>query len=972
MPDSRFAGLSPPEYPIPIHQARLTLEAPRAFLPRQRLLELLDCGPRPRLVVLHAPAGSGKSTLLYQLLDPPVTPVVYYRLGRTDADLPQFVSYLLAGIRRHRPDFGERTRSYLAEIQHRNSISRAAGDLFIHEIGLLPEGPLWVVLDDYQKVDDSPEVVALVGELLEVLPTGARLVIASRIAPSLPLSRWRVQGDLLEIGPADLAFTWAETQEYFKEAAGVDLSDSCLSAIHSATEGWAAGLALAAQIAQSHSIKDAVRLVQGVTSTGSPIHDYLAEQVYASLAPDVKLFLRRTSILSVMTPEICDELPGIARSAQLITDLSRAGMYLLPADASGYSYRYHQLFREFLLAKLREEELPETIHQLRETAGQAAEDRHLWDEAIHQYISAGDAAAAVQLVVRFGEQAIESGQLHRVSRWLQELPSEVVEGRAGLLALRGLISLRLGETTVALDVFSRCKLLLSAGTPADGNRVGENGSLDLREDAEAKRVEVMVARHAGLAHYREGSYAQSISMLEEALDRGVEDPVAAIDLQRLLGVAYRGAGELDEAEQHARDALQILEQVSPQSKSAWTGRVALLRNLARIKMCQGRLDKAAELCRTAVRLCETDEVNEFRRMRSFTMLGAVLATRGDFQDALEAMEAARAKGADFYPPERKWIEGYLGNIHRDIGDLDRADRHYQEAGEQFVPEFAFLLLRKGLIDRSMRLAEGALSSRRSRESPPEKARAQVPFGLGLAALGLVEQAVRMVEEAAEVLRRHNYGQRYASTSLRLSALWRELGDREKQHRWLERWLRTARECSLYHFHWWDGDVVSDALTEALSQGIEPEFATRLAVQRLPAQGLQGLKGYAEGVTPLFAGGGFQSLIESCRDPLIRAAILDELESGRITGEQLTRLRDRSLTWTEILVFLHYYVKAGHEAVQGESSLRAHVANRLCLSQNTVKCHVGSIRRKLGICHRIGTVGLLAQATEKGVTSILRV
>jgi len=966
-----------PQYLVPgeaaeqsfaINYSKLALEPPRPFLPRPRLLQLLGRGPQPRVVSVCAPAGSGKSTLIYELLVGSDCPVVYYRLNHADADVPQFVSYLTAGICQHEPGFGAKVKAFLADSHDISASWTSLVEILLHEISRIRSRGLWIVLDDYQQVEGSPNVPSIVAELGESLPAGTRLIVASRGLPALPLSRWRVRGDLLELGPGELAFSWIETQRFFHEVTGVPLDEESLRSIHFKTEGWAAGLALAAQIARLHSPEDTVRIVEGVGGSGSPIYDYLAEQVYRKQPPPVMEFLRRSSILKYLSSDLCNALLGIQNAGAMLYDLYRAGLFLQPVQKRGRQFRYHQLFREFLLSKLKEEETPDAVRKLRTMAGRGLEAERSWNEAILQYATGGDVASAVALVVRFGEHAIESGRVYRVSRWLRELPEEAVEGQPKLLMLKGLVALGLGDTSSALQIFERC---------TDGLR-----------DRPDPVVRAKVAKHTGVAHYRQGRYGDAIRVLKEAIDVPDADLDTRIDLRRGLGVAYCGAGQLERAERQESEVLRALQAHSRSGAHDAAIKVAALRNLARVKLLGGDLNAALDLAREAVRVSETENAGEYQQMQAFCILGAVLAADGNFAEAVRVLEQARSKGAGFYPRDRAWVAGWLGNVYRDSGELARAKLHYDNADGRFDAERAFLLLRMGNLQESLRIAQDATASRISLESPPDKAHAQVAYALGLDALGLREAAVQTLESAADVLQKHGYAQRYASACMRIAELWRAMGEGQRCRLWLQRWLGFAREHGLCHFQWWDPQVFVSALTEAFRQRVDVQYAIRLAVRRLQPEELDALREWIDGgqtgtpcirprdasttaafMTSPEAGPDLEQAIASCRDPQVRVAVREALDRGLVTDGLLARLRGPfQLTWKEVLIFLSYYLQAAYQPSTPETRLRARIADELCISENTLKCHVASIRRKLGLPHRIGSVGLLSWGVEHGILS----
>jgi ATP/maltotriose-dependent transcriptional regulator MalT len=953
--------------PVVLNYSKLALDPPRPFLPRPRLLELLGAGPRPRVAILCAPAGSGKSTVVYQLLAGARCPTVYYRLNDADADVPQFVSYLTAGICRYEPEFGTKIKSFLGDRHAAGSLSGGSlVEIFLHEVSRLPARERWIVLDDYQQVDRSPWVPSIVASLVQTMPTGTRLAIATRSVPELPLSRWRVQGDLIELGLIELAFTWPETQQLFLEATGARMDQVPLKTVYSRTRGWAAGLALACQIAATHSPEETVRIIEGYQGKGSPIYDYLAEEVYRSQPPAMRSFLRRSSVLKYLSANACDEILGTQDSGTILEDLHRIGLFLLPVEGRGRLFKYHQLFRDFLLSKLQEEEAQETISNLRRRAATSLEAVRDWNEAVLQYAAAGDFPSAARLVMRMGEDTIESGRVQRVSRWLRELPEEIVEGEPGLLKLKGLTSMGQGDIPGALRAFDRCTALLEA-----------------RPDP---LLRMDVAKHAGIALHRQGRHGEAIRIVKAAIGGGGGgDPGLELELQRTLGVAYCGAGQLARAEEQATAVLEALRANPDAATRHSATEVAALRNLARVKLLQGHLSAAIDLARQAVLAVEFRKGGQYELIQAQCILGGALAASGSFQEATRAFEMARSKGGDFFARERRWIAGWFGNMCRDSGELDAAAGHYENADGRFTAERSCLLLRMGRTNDALRVAQEAVDSQISLESPPEKAHAQVAYALGMAEAGLIEPAVETIEAAIGVLHSSGFGLRYASACWRAAALCATLGDEGRSRTWLARWLGTARELGLIHFHWWDQQLFARMLAESLRLGVEVDFATCLAAQRLSAEEVAAIRGSGQVShtgredaahhlgSPFLPVPIREALDDSddtlvgCPDPQVRAAIQRELDSGRLSPRGLKTLRnDFRLTWKELLVFLSYYLQAAYEPSVSESGQRARVAEQLCLSENTLKYHVANLRRKLGIPHRLGSVAMLAWSIGQGI------
>jgi len=392
-----------------------------------------------------------------------------------------------------------------------------------------------------------------------------------------------------------------------------------------------------------------------------------------------------------------------------------------------------------------------------------------------------------------------------------------------LLMLRGLIAMRTGDTRLALRLYEKVR--------------GPS-----QTEVRNRQVEMALAFHVSVVHFREGDYAQSVHVLEKACRRDTRNLATRIELLRLLGVTYRGAGELLKADRQARKVLRLIDGYPQALTNSSVTRVATLRNLAQIKRFQGALDAAEEYCKESVQICEAEEVGEFQHMRTLTVWGAVLALRGDFGEAIQVLEMAKSRGAIFSAPERQLVSGWLANVYRDLDDLSLAESYYEQAGDSFSHEYSFLRLRQGRAREALVMAQNAMRLKGSQQSPYEGACVQVSYALGLEALGLGEMAAENLRMAAEVLHSQGYGQYYASVCLRLARVGSASGDSEWSDEWLRRWLWEGKRLHLYHFQWWDPDQFASVLARAIQADIESDYVTSLAIRRLPTERLLQLYG----------------------------------------------------------------------------------------------------------------------------------
>src|SRR6266496_4186511 len=402
------------------------LHVPRrqpGFVPRRRLLEALGEGLARGRMLVCAPAGFGKTALLADWARGGGRPVAWLGLDGGDSDPARFWRYAVAALDRARPGLAERVGPLPS-----GSFEGLVMAL-INELAADP-GPdeVLLVLDDYHLVDSGP-VHESVAFLLENLPSGLPVVVSSRADPPLPLARLRARGQLAELRAADLRFTSEEAAALLAEAAGPGLPGTAVTALVARTEGWAAGLQLAALSLQGHT--DAAGFVAAFSGSHRFVLDYLADEILDSQAGPVRAFLLETSVLERLSGELCDAVTGRAGSQAMLQDIERAGLFLVPLDEVRGWWRYHHLFADLLRARLQAEQ-PGQVQALHRAAAAWCEEHDLADDAVRHALAAGDPAWAARLVERNVEALLGRSEGVTLRRWLSALPAESVRDRPRL------------------------------------------------------------------------------------------------------------------------------------------------------------------------------------------------------------------------------------------------------------------------------------------------------------------------------------------------------------------------------------------------------------------------------------------------------------------------------------------------------------------------------------------------------------
>jgi LuxR family transcriptional regulator, maltose regulon positive regulatory protein len=396
------------------------------------------------LTVIRGPAGSGKSVLMAQwrLTALNYRKVAWLSLDERDNEPVRFWSYVIAALRSVVPEFGEGLPSLLRAPGV--DLMDEAVPALINEL-LETASETVLLLDDYHVIQHEA-IHAAMGFLLEHLPGNHRFVIASRSEPPLPLARLRARGYLSEIDPEQLGFSEQEAEYLLNEVQRLGLAVESVSRLHQRTEGWAAGLYLAALSMRDR--RDADQLIAGFSGGDYRIVDYLAGEVLDQQPDAVLRFLLCTSVLERFCAPLCDAVTGVGGARAMLDRVERSNYFLIPLDPRREWYRYHHLFAELLRHELERRE-PGSSVELRRRAAQWLADAGMISEAVPHMVAAGDLDQASDLIATYGaafatgERGI--GRALTVAEWFDALPGEYVVADARLCVGRAGVALALGR-----------------------------------------------------------------------------------------------------------------------------------------------------------------------------------------------------------------------------------------------------------------------------------------------------------------------------------------------------------------------------------------------------------------------------------------------------------------------------------------------------------------------------------------------
>lgn len=693
---------------------------------RQRLIEQLDAGLAEgrRLSLVSAPAGFGKTTLVSEWLAGIDRPAAWLSLDERDGDPTRFLVYLVHAIQTAIPGIGVQALEALQAPQP--PPVEAVLTALINELSGLPSG-LVLVLDDLHAIDSQP-VDAVLAFLVEHMPPRMHLVVTTREDPALPLHRLRARDQLVELRAMTLRFSAGETAEFINKKMALDLSPEDLAVLDQRTEGWIAGLQLAALSMQGRA--DVPGFIRDFEGDHRYVVDYLVEEVLNRQPEVVRDFLVKTSILAALNGSLCEAVTGQADAALRLQSLQRGNYFIIPQDDRGQWYRYHHLFGEVLRVHLAAER-PLEIADLHRRAAEWFERHGSANDAVRHALAAGDHDRAADLIETAVPAMRQARQESAMLAWFEALPERIFDERPGLCvhhagtllqigklegvdrrlraAEKGLASLAPAGKAIPPEsrwipgwiAVYRAALALLHGDLDNTLAYAQRGLELIPDDdhlgrgAPAGLVGLVYWRRADLeAAYK--SYDECLARLQKAgyIPDALGSSVALADIRTAQG--------------RLRDALQIYQRGLQLS----TGPGGLpLRGTADMYACAaGILLEQNELDAAREHLARCEALGEYMGLpqnphRRRIAAALVKLAEGDPPGALDLLdEAERLYQADFFPNVRP-IPALRARVWIDQGDLERAAAWAQEQGLaaddqlDYLREFEHITLARLLLAR---------------------------------------------------------------------------------------------------------------------------------------------------------------------------------------------------------------------------------------------------------------------------------
>jgi LuxR family maltose regulon positive regulatory protein len=788
---------------LPLVRSKLLVPSPAGLLHRPQLCQAIERGLACKLTLISAPAGYGKTSALVDFARHSSVPACWYTADDRDRDLGLFVAYLVGAIGEQFPGFGKRTRAVLASLTGDPAhIPIGVAEELTNEILALGV-PLAVVVDNYESLDGTLGIRGFVRRFLEILPPNCHLMLVSRALPDIPVTRLVAGRQLVGLASRDLQFSLQEIQELL-QLSQFHISQAQAEEIATSSEGWIMGVLLLADLLR----EDAQAALLSTRGATAETYGYLAAEVLDRQPPDVQYFLCTSAVLREISVPLCQEVLQIREPGALLAELERRNLFITRfGQGGGATFRYHNLFRDFLHRRLRQRDSARYA-ELHLCAAAWFDQTNDVEEAVYHYLAAEAYPEAIALMERVAREWFVRGRVETLLGWSRELPDSVKSDAPRLLMYQS----RVFFDRYEFDAAQQALAYAEAGFKARGEHV-----------AGLAEVHYLSA----VSDLFQGCYEDAITEARQALEMlGQDRVIERVHARRCIGKAYVGLGRLEEGAAKLEEALTLYRKIgSPYDI------VNSLQDLGPALVGLGHLDEAV--------VCFTEALAIARRLGASTRLamtlndlGCLYYLRGEYRNALalyeEGLTVAR-RGDE--PRNQAYIAVGMADLYRDLELYERAAPLYdagQSLSGEAEPSLAvYVLLARAdmcrwrgdlpqaftLLQRARRLAgETGLSFEVQGPLP-------VAEGIALAESGQVESGLDMLTAGIDFLECYHAKRELGRAYFLLSKVYLSTGDDSQAATALRRAMEVAKEIGTFQFAVAEGQHASDVIDFGVEAGI---------------------------------------------------------------------------------------------------------------------------------------------------------
>ncbi|MDI6840869.1 MAG: BTAD domain-containing putative transcriptional regulator [bacterium] len=587
------------------------------ILKRQRLLRLLRDNLDKKLILISADAGYGKTTLILDLAEEIERHRrAWYTVDKVDADFIVFMSYLVESISNVYPNFGNKTKIVIKSIKDLSTNVEMLVGTFINELIDTLKDELFVFIDDYHLIGELKPINDALNYLIEHQPQNLHLIISTRTLPTIQLTKLSAKQELFMLEKEDIQFTHEEVRTLFKDVYHIEIQEEKLNKIEEYARGWITGLQL---VSQELSYKKPNEVIDAYSRISEKAFEYFSNEIMQKLSKSLQDFLLKSSILESMETELLDNLLGMNNSNELLNSLMKLNLFISVIRGEKDVFKYHPLFREFLLTKLSTSFDKELIKELHRRAGTYFTQTGAIGNGIQHWLASMDYEKAGMLIERIGRDTINKGMLDMVNNWIDSLLPDFVNAHPWLLAYKGEILYKWGGFDDAMQTLKKAKKLFSQkgdkfgtsyvlhiigvitarrGNPDEGLKIERNAFKLVPQNEYTLKVEILNAISGILG--RLSKYKELTQNLTKALAlcKKIEDLSPRASVLHNLGTVYYLCGEFTRAEQKYREALKIYNKTTQFGAGiTYNNMASLLLEKGDYSHCRVLLDMAIQICK---------------------------------------------------------------------------------------------------------------------------------------------------------------------------------------------------------------------------------------------------------------------------------------------------------------------------------------------------------------------------------------